>query len=130
MKNIFTAFPQVLFIDGTYKLLKLSFVVVIFVVEDSNNTSEIVGFGLLTKENIESYIILLQAFKNYMSEESCDKIKVMTDKDSSEKVAVSSVFPHVKLHICRFHSLQIFQRYLASKNFSKIEKEGCFRFFF
>lgn len=95
-----------------------------------NGTSEVVSVGLLSKENLDSYVILLKSFKKHFGEETCSKIKVvMTDKDSTERGALATVFPTAKLHICRFHSLQIFQRFLASQSLTKAEKEQCSTFF-
>lgn len=85
---------------------------------------------MLTKEDINSYTILLKAFKNGMGEKICEKIKViMSDKDSSERGAISTVFPKVKLQICRFYSMQIFQWYINFQGLLKIVKTECFKFF-
>ena len=51
MRETFTAFPEILFLDATYKLLDLQFPVYLFVCEDSNGASEIIGMGMLVTED-------------------------------------------------------------------------------
>ena len=46
MRETFAAYPEILFMDATYKLLDLQFPVYLFVCEDPNGLSEIVGMGM------------------------------------------------------------------------------------
>ena len=51
MRDTFAAFPEVLFVDATYKLIELLFPVHVFACEDSDGSTEIVGMGLLLTED-------------------------------------------------------------------------------
>ena len=51
MKQTFSAFPEILFLDATYKLLELQFPVYVFACEDSNGDTHIVSIGSLYEEN-------------------------------------------------------------------------------
>ena len=54
MRETFAAFPEILFVDATYKLLDLQFPVYIFACEDSNGSTEIGGMGMLMTEDAAS----------------------------------------------------------------------------
>jgi len=75
------AFPEFLALDGTYKLYStFRHSVYVFLDEDGNCQSEIVGVGLLVQEDKESFEWLISCFKNKV--DSWMDIKcVMTDKD-------------------------------------------------
>ena len=45
MKQTFSAFPEIIFLDATYKLLELQFPVYVFACEDSNGATHIIGLG-------------------------------------------------------------------------------------
>ena len=64
MRETFAAFPEILFLDATYKLLELSYPVYLFLCEDSNGMSEIAGLGMLVTEDEESLKWLIQSFKS------------------------------------------------------------------
>lgn len=118
MQEIFKHFPEILFIDGTYKLLQIDLTVVIILVEDGNEFSEVVGVGLLSVEDADNYTWLLKTFRENNTE-GCENVKViMSDKDSKERAAFSNVFPGVPLHICRFHTMQIFRRQFSGAQLS------------
>ena len=51
MKEDFQSYPEIIFIDATYKSTELCLPVYIFLVEDSMGESEIAGLGLLVSEN-------------------------------------------------------------------------------
>ena len=63
MKESFAAYPEVLFVDATYKLLHLRAPVFILMVEDGNGASVIVGVGILTSESIENVQWLFDTLK-------------------------------------------------------------------
>ncbi|XP_031102058.1 protein FAR1-RELATED SEQUENCE 5-like [Ipomoea triloba] len=58
------------------------------------------GAGLLTKEDIDSYVWLLESFKKIMGH---DPICVVTDQDPAVKVAVAQVFGASKHRFCMWH---------------------------
>lgn len=54
MKNILNAYPEMICVDATYKLLELRFPVYIILIEDGNGQSEVVAVFLLQEETEES----------------------------------------------------------------------------
>ena len=64
-KQIFSAYPELICIDATYKLLELRFPVYIMLVEDGNGQSEIVAVFLLMEETEQSIKSMVGIFKNH-----------------------------------------------------------------
>ena len=63
MKRTFQSYPEIIFVDATYKLLELQLPVYLIVCEDSNGSSEIVAMGILVTEDSESIKWLFEVFK-------------------------------------------------------------------
>lgn len=125
MQEIFKRFSEILFIDATYKLLNLALAVVILLIEDGDGRSEVVAVGLLNSEDEASYHWFLQTIKKH-NQEACEKVQViMSDKDMKERIALSKVFPGVPLHICRFHTMQIFKRKFSSCKINHNDTQKC-----
>ena len=63
MKDAFRAYPEIIFLDATYKLLELALPIYLFLCEDSNGQSEVVGVGILVAEDVDSLKWLVDTFK-------------------------------------------------------------------
>lgn len=101
------AYPEIIFIDGTYCLVDLRFATYIIMIEDGNGLSEIVAVCLIAEENEESLNFFINTFKN----RNCawERVQVvMSDKDRTERSVFSKSFPNAKLMTCLFHVFQIF----------------------
>lgn len=110
MQRSLIAWPEMIFIDGTYLLTDRNFVLMLALVQDSNGKSEVVATCLLARENEKSMRWFLQTFKSE-NEEACSKIKtVMTDKDMTERKVIREILPNVELKLCTFHVLKAFSR--------------------
>ena len=122
MKEDFQSYPEIIFIDATYKLTELRLPVYIFLVEDSMGESEIAGVGLLMSENAESLRWLLSAFKgNNVNDQPR---VIMADKDVNERHMLKECFPTAHVLICLFHTLRSFKRELSDKRFSLSESQN------
>ncbi|CAI6376408.1 unnamed protein product [Macrosiphum euphorbiae] len=64
MKRNFEAYPEIVLLDGTYKLLNFNGVVYLFIVEDSIGSSEIIAVGILVGEIKEYVNWLISTFKS------------------------------------------------------------------
>lgn len=114
MRNAMTAWPEIVFMDGTYNLLDTNLVTMILMVEDSNGISEIVCIGLLTNEKYDTIKWFLETFKKE-NLEACSRMKcMMTDKDLLERNVIKKVFPHISTYICLFHTLKTFSRQIKT----------------
>ena len=65
MKDAFQAYPELLCLDATYKLLELGLPVYLMLCEDSNGMSEIVCVCLLVSEDTNSITWMMEALKQH-----------------------------------------------------------------
>ena len=122
MKEDFQSYPEIIFIDATYKLTELRLPVYIFLVEDFIGDREISGVGLLVSENVESLRWLLNAFKgNNLNDQSR---VIMADKDLNERHILRECFLTAPVLIRLFHTLHSFKRKLSDKRFSLSESQN------
>ena len=63
MKQSFTSYSEIVFIDATYKLLEIGVPTYLMLCEDSNGLSEIVFVCLLISEDQESMQWMIDTFK-------------------------------------------------------------------
>ncbi|CAG5090882.1 Similar to FAR1: Protein FAR-RED IMPAIRED RESPONSE 1 (Arabidopsis thaliana), partial [Cotesia congregata] len=115
MRSSFRSWPEVVFLDGSYKLFNTNLSFMILLVEDSNGLSELAGAAILAHEDYASMKWFLETFKNENAD-ACNKIRCfMTDKDLTERKVLKELFPNVSTYICRFHVLKIFSNYITTK---------------
>lgn len=108
MRQALSGWPEIVFIDMTYKLLKRGLSVMIIAIRDANRATQIVGVCLLVDEKASTLKAVLNHFKT-INEEACNKIVCfMTDKDMTERPVIKKVFPKASLCICEFHVLKTF----------------------
>ena len=86
------AYPELVCIDATYKLLELRFPVYILLIEDGNGQSEIVAVFLLLEETEASLSKMLEIFKKYNPTWKGVRV-LMSDKDLTEREVLSALFP-------------------------------------
>lgn len=114
MRKALISWPEIVFIDGTYKLLKRRLIVFVLAIQDSNRMTQIVGMGLLADEKKDTVKKFLQSF-NQDHGNTCKKIKAfMSDKDLTERDVIKDLFPWVTLLLCVFHVLRIFSRTVST----------------
>ncbi|XP_019189882.1 PREDICTED: protein FAR1-RELATED SEQUENCE 5-like [Ipomoea nil] len=96
----FALFGDVVSFDATYRTNMYKLVFVPFTRIDNHKRSITFGAGLLTREDVDSYVWLLHKFKKTMCH---DPICVVTDQDTALKVAVARVFGTSKHRFCMWH---------------------------
>ena len=109
MMSIFEAYPEMIFIDATYKLLQIGVPVFLILCEDANGQSEIAAVCLLVTKDGESLKWMIKAFKK-LNSKWCDIRTVMADKDLNERDAVKESLPQATMLICMFDTLRTFRR--------------------
>ena len=109
MKEAFQAYPELVCIDATYKLLELGLPVYLMLCEDSNGQSEIVAVCLLVTEDANSMTWMANTFKKHNAD--WKRIRVlMADKDIGERDVLKQSLPNASVLICLFHTLRSFRR--------------------
>ena len=110
MRSNFTKFPEIVFVDGTYKLFQAGFILMLIVIEDGSGRTKFAGVGILSNETRTVIEWFFTYFKN-SNAAACDNIKgFMTDKDLLERDLISQIFQRVPLFICQFYVLKVFSR--------------------
>ena len=109
MKVTFRSYPELLFIDATYKLNDLRMPLYVILAVDGNGESEIVCLWIVQCEDKETITSLLVEFKKHNDEWSLIKC-IMSDKDMTERNIIKEQFPQANLLICLFHTLRTFRR--------------------
>lgn len=125
MKEALYNFPDIVFLDSTYKLSSSDFIVTIFAVTDSNGLTHVVEIAIAINEKKETLRCILKAFKEHHSKTLEEKniLIFMTDKDLSERDVLKEFFSNSKMHLCKFHVLQIFQRTITKTRMKITEKQ-------
>lgn len=109
MKDGFAAYPELICLDATYKLLELGLPVYLMLCEDSNGQSELICVCLLVTEDSASMTWMLDTFKKRNPNWEKTRV-VMSDKDIGEREVIKKCLPDVSLLICLFHTLRSFRR--------------------
>ena len=112
MKCMFDKFPELLFIDATYKLNNLRMPLYVYLVEDGNGESEIVALFMVTSENADSIKKMAMIFKKHNSNWKKTSTIIISDK---ERDVFKSEFPQASILICLFHVLRTFRREITSE---------------
>lgn len=112
MKQAFQAYPEIVFMDATYKLLELGLPTYLFLSEDSNGQSEITGVCLLTSEDADSMKWMIEVFKRCNNGWKHTRV-VMANKDIQERDIIKQCLPQSSVLICLFHTLRSFRREIS-----------------
>ncbi|XP_031096835.1 protein FAR1-RELATED SEQUENCE 5-like [Ipomoea triloba] len=116
----FSLFGDVASFDATYRTNRYNLIFVPFTGIDNNKRCITFGAGLLTKEDIDSYVWLLESFKKIMGH---DPICVVTDQDPTVTVVVAQVFGASKHRFCMWHIMCK----VGEKVGPVLSKDGVFR---
>lgn len=112
MIDVFQSYPELLFIDATYKLNDLYMPLYVLLCIDGNGESEIVCFWLVYHEDKATFTKLMSEFKKHNKSWS-DIQCIMSDKDMVERDVLKEEIPSASLLICLFHTLRSMKRELS-----------------
>ena len=114
MKASFSGFPEIIFIDATYKLNELRMPLYIMLGEDSNGQSEIFATFIVANEERSTISKMVKIFKQ--NNPNWKKtVTIMSDKDFTERQVLAEEFPHSQLQICLFHVLRSMRREITAE---------------
>ncbi|KAL7299842.1 hypothetical protein TKK_0007176 [Trichogramma kaykai] len=116
MQTTLTGWPEFIMMDGTYKLIKQNYPVIIIAVVDGNGATEIVGVAIVVKEDKDTVHWLLSTFQRLNKAASSRIECFMSDKEEVAREVVKELFG-VHCFLCCFHVLQIFGRTITPDNF-------------
>ena len=129
MKTTFSAYPELLCLDATYKLLELGLPVYLMLSEDANGQSKVITVCLLVQEDADCVTWMVDAFKK--NNKDWHKIRIiMADKDIGEREVLKQCIPNASVLICLFHTCETFvERYHVKKmGISSGQRSICLQF--
>ncbi|OXU17032.1 hypothetical protein TSAR_001789 [Trichomalopsis sarcophagae] len=100
-----------------------SLIVLIFLVEDGNFLTEIVGVGIVRREDQDTMDWIMSSFKKHHHNNFQIIKYFMSDKNQTQRQAVKKICPNIVLLICLYHTIQIWKRQLSKMNLSSKQKE-------
>ena len=109
MLAVFQAYPELVCIDATYKLLELGLPTYLMLCVDSNGQSEIFSVCLLVVEDSTTMVWMMDMFKKLNPQWKNVRV-VMADIDIGERDVLKHSLPQVSVLICLFHTLRSFRR--------------------
>ena len=107
MLDVFQAYPELVCIDATYKLLELGLPAYLILCVDSNGQSEVFSACLLVVEDSTTMLWMMGMFKKLNSQWNNVRV-VMADKDMGERDVLKRSLPNASILICLFHTLRGF----------------------
>lgn len=126
MKNMFAAFPEIIFVDATHRVNDRNMPLQVVMCADGDGETQIVALLIIRSENVN---VMKRSFEIFIEENSnSEKIEiVMVDKHASNLATFSVQFPNAEINLCVFHVKQIFVREVTTKkrNISiQVQKEA------
>ena len=92
MKNTFSSFPEILFVDATYKENDLRLPLYVLLIEDGNGLSEIIAIWLVADESRTTTESMTDIFVKHNPGSKDIKV-IMADKDFNERQVFADAFP-------------------------------------
>ena len=121
-RECFEKFPELVMVDGTYKVNNVGMSLYDIVVEDGFGDSRVIAYCFVAQETKITIVNFLQIFKKYNPK--WEQIKVaITDKDLTEIISIKNVFPPAINLLCQFHMLKYIHTKISSYSADQVIKE-------
>ena len=113
---------QLLQVDGTYRLSKNNYVVLVLGCQDLGGQFHSLCYALTSNENTESYVMLMSGFNRFAGKMGCiiEPNKLMSDASRAIIAARREVFPECEQLQCRFHAKFNIRKKIGKEYFSNI----------
>ncbi|XP_064101843.1 uncharacterized protein LOC135212403 [Macrobrachium nipponense] len=110
MKEALVKFPEVLLLDGTYRINNTKMPLYTFMVEYGYGCSIPVGHFFVANENMETIAAGFESLKKSVGVKILSQNQVfLVDKDFTEIGLVRKYFPESAIHLCLFHVFKTFR---------------------
>lgn len=109
MQQAYKSFPEVVFLDATYRTNKLKMPLFVFVVQDGCGESQVIAYAFVASEQCHHVTEMLNLF---VKENPCSENTgvIVVDKDFTEISAIRSAFPSApSIQLCQFHVMKAFR---------------------
>jgi len=104
--SLLNSFPEVIMIDGTYKVNQLRMPLYTLAIVDSEGHCQPVAHALLAHEDQQHIELFLRDVLHWTI--AVESATFVCDKDFAEINAISGVLPDAKIFLCHFHVMKAF----------------------
>nr|XP_054932886.1 uncharacterized protein LOC126541786 isoform X2 [Dermacentor andersoni] len=115
MREILEKYPEILFIDGTYKVNIEGYILYSILVEDGGGRGRPVCYAFLQNETTEIVQAMFAKFAEFNPFIVSACRVVMIDKDMNELRILTKILPNSEILLCTWHVLQCFQQKVNEK---------------
>jgi len=124
MREMFSRFPEIMFIDGTYNVNKLGMPLYCLMVEDGFGHGQNVFYAATVKEDASHLQKIAELFKE--KNDSWESVRVIIiDKDFSEYKVLKEEFPNAVILYCQWHVIKALFKCLSDCDVEKSKREKC-----
>ena len=114
MKKWYQSFPEVVHIDGTFKVNKENYILLVILVQNANLRGVPVALSFIRAESAENLEFVYRCFKE--TNDLTRSQVVMIDKDLDNVAILPQFFESAKILLCTFHVL----KYLKTKIYEHV----------
>nr|XP_054925609.1 uncharacterized protein LOC129384325 isoform X1 [Dermacentor andersoni] len=115
MREILEKYPEILFIDGTYKVNIEGYILYSILVEDGGGRGRPVCYAFLQNETTEIVQAMFAKFAEFNPFIVSACRVVMIDKDMNELRILTKILPNSEILLCTWHVQQCFQQKVNEK---------------
>lgn len=125
MLSLYGQFPELILMDGTYKVNKYNYPLYIILIQDNLGRGRAVFYAFVRSETGDMMRAILSSFKN-MCQDTSKTCTVMLDKDQNEIDAIRNALPAASVLLCHFHVLKYFKKKVSELLLPVDEKNELF----
>lgn len=126
MKQCYQAYPELMLLDATYKLINLRMPLYVLMVINGNNEGDVAGVFILSEESTQPISHMINLFKTE-NPKWTDTKTILTDKDFTEQRVLRGEFPTATQQLCLFHVLKSFRTSIVCEkmNINSKQRQSC-----
>ena len=124
MRDMFSKFPEIMFIDGTYNVNKLGMPLYCLMVEDGFGHGQNIFYAATAKEDAVHLQKIVELFKSENADWESVRV-IIIDKDFSEYKILRQEFPNAVILYCQWHVIKALFKCLSDYDVDKTNQEKC-----
>ena len=126
MAELFSKFPEILFVDGTYNTNKLGMPLTCLMVEDGFGHGRNVFYAATAQEDTTHLQRIVQSFKEQNSAWRSIRV-IIIDKDFTEWKVLNEEFPDAVILYCQWHVIKAMFKGMTDCGVEKSNRDECRR---
>ena len=124
MRDMFSKFPEIMFVDGTYNVNKLGMPLYCLMVEDGFGHGQNIFYAATAREDAIHLQKIVELFKSNNTDWQSVRV-IIIDKDFSEYKVLREEFPDAVILYCQWHVIKALFKCLSDYDVDKSKREEC-----